>query len=124
MESKYIEFVWRRITDLRIAKNVSEHRMSLDLDKSGSYIRGITSGAALPSLKELFNIMDYFDITPVEFFVPLEKTDTEFSKLCAKLRMLGDEDLEKVNIFLSWIEKVWKRKRPEHIVQVFCVYNT
>ena len=106
MESKYIEFVRRRITDLRIAKNVSEHRMSLDLDKSGSYIRGITSGAALPSLKELFNIMDYFDITPVEFFAPLEKADTKFSKLCAKLRMLGDEDLEKVNIFLSWIEKV------------------
>lgn len=106
MESKYIEFVRRRITDLRISKNVSEHRMSLDLDKSGSYIRGITSGAALPSLRELFNIMDYFDITQVEFFAPLEKTNTEFSKLCAKLRMLGDEDLEKVNIFLSWIEKV------------------
>ena len=46
-----------RITQLRLAKNVSEHRMSLDLDKSGSYIRGITSGVALPSLKELLRII-------------------------------------------------------------------
>lgn len=48
------DFVRRRITELRLSKNISEHKMSLDLDKSGSYIRGITSGATLPSLKELF----------------------------------------------------------------------
>ena len=39
------DFVRRRITELRLSKNISEHKMSLDLDKSGSYIRGITSGA-------------------------------------------------------------------------------
>ena len=37
----YYDFVRSRITELRLAKGVSEHRMSLDLDKSGSYIRGI-----------------------------------------------------------------------------------
>ena len=45
--TQYDEFIRSRITELRIAKNISEHKMSLDLDKSGSYIRGITSGAAL-----------------------------------------------------------------------------
>ncbi len=39
------------ITELRISKNISEHKMSLDLDKNGLYIRGITSELALPSLK-------------------------------------------------------------------------
>ena len=39
------------ITELRISKNISEHKMSLDLDKNGLYIRGITSKLALPSLK-------------------------------------------------------------------------
>ena len=58
-EMKYDEFIRARITELRIRKDVSEHKMSLDLDKSGSYIRGITNGAALPSLKELFNIIIY-----------------------------------------------------------------
>ena len=40
--TQYDEFIRIRITKLRIAKNISEHKMSLDLDKSGSYIRGIT----------------------------------------------------------------------------------
>ena len=70
--TQYDEFIRIRITELRRAKNISEHKMSLDLDKSGSYIRGITSGAALPSLRELFNIISYFDMTPAEFFAPLD----------------------------------------------------
>ena len=73
-ELKYDEFIRSRITELRIEKDVSEHKMSLDLDKSGSYIRGITNGAALPSIKELFNIIAYIEITPAEFFAPLDST--------------------------------------------------
>ena len=46
METKdYEEFIRSRITELRLNRNLSEHRMSLDLDKSGSYIRGITVSA-------------------------------------------------------------------------------
>lgn len=99
------EFIRSRITELRIRKDVSEHRMSLDLDKSGSYLRGITSGAALPSLRELFNIIAYFDMTPAEFFAPLEPTNTPYAKLCERLRGLDDSDLEKVDTFISWISK-------------------
>ena len=40
---RYITYVRGRITDLRTQKDVSEHRMSLELGKSGSYIRGITN---------------------------------------------------------------------------------
>ena len=93
--TQYDDFIRQRITELRIEKDVSGHRMSLDLDKSGSYIRGITSGAALPSLKELFNIISYFEITPAEFFAPL----------CDRLRRLNDDDLDKVDTFIGWIEK-------------------
>lgn len=102
---QYDEFIRTRITELRMQKNISEHKMSLDLDKSGSYIRGITSGAALPSLKELFNIISYFNMTPVEFFAPMEDADTPYRELCEKLRTLDDEDLEKVRTFIGWIEK-------------------
>ena len=86
-------------------KNISEHRMSLDLDKSGSYVRGITSGAALPSLRELFNIINYFEMTPAEFFAPLESTDSLYHQLCEKMRKLDDSDLKKVDTFLDWIVK-------------------
>ncbi len=103
--TQYDEFIRSRITELRIAKNISEHKMSLDLDKSGSYIRGITSGAALPSLRELFNIISYFDMTPAEFFAPLDDVKTPYRELCEKLRTMNEEDLEKVSTFIHWIEK-------------------
>ena len=104
-KTHYDDFIRSRITELRIAKNISEHKMSLDLDKSGSYIRGITSGSALPSLKELFNIISYFDMTPAEFFDPLDDAKTPYRELCEKLKTLNDEDLKKVSTFISWIEK-------------------
>ena len=97
--TQYDEFIRIRITELRIAKNISEHKMSLDLDKSGSYIRGITSGAALPSLRELFNIISYFDMTP------LDDANTPYRELCEKLRTMNEEELEKVSTFIGWIEK-------------------
>ena len=74
--AQYDAFTRNRITELRKLKNISEHKMSLDLGKSGSYIRAISSGVALPSLKELFNIIAYFDMTPAEFFAPLDDKDT------------------------------------------------
>ncbi len=100
---EYEQFVRTRITELRLAKNVSEHRMSLDLDKSGSYIRSITSGAALPSLRELFRIMAYLDVTPPEFFAPLEPLDSEFQRLIRQLGPLEDAELKKVSTFVEWI---------------------
>ena len=103
--NSYAEFVRTRITELRIARGVSEHRMSLDLDKCGSYIRSITSGRALPSLGELFNICVYFGITPSDFFAPLENGDSIFSKLCKRLQTWNDEDLEKINALADIIEK-------------------
>ena len=92
VDMPYEDFIRTRITELRMAKDVSEHRMSLDLGKSGSYIRGVTSGAALPSLKELFNILSYFDMTPGEFFSPLAQDDSAYYKLCERLRTLSGKD--------------------------------
>ena len=100
-----LEFVRSRITELRIAKGVSEHRMSLDLDKCGSYIRSITSGRALPSLGELFNICAYFNMTPADFFAPLAATDTPLAKLIKRLQSWSDEDIAKMIALADMIEK-------------------
>ena len=102
---QYDDFIRSRITELRMSKAVSEHRMSLDLGKSGSYICGITSGAALPSLRELFNIIAYFDMTPTDFFAPLQEDESLYHKLCEQLRNLSDDDLKKVATFIDWISK-------------------
>lgn len=62
------EFVRERITQLRLRKGVSEYQMSYDLGHSRGYVYNISSGKALPPLKEFFAISDYFEITPQEFF--------------------------------------------------------
>lgn len=102
---RYITYVRERITDLRTQKDVSEHRMSLELGKSGSYVRGITSGAALPSLRELFNIMAYFEVSPSEFFDGLNDPESLRTALRGRLMELNSEDLQKVSSFLDWIRK-------------------
>ena len=81
--------------------------MSLELGKSGSYIRGITNGVALPSVSELMNIIAYFDMTPAEFFAPTENRDSVYIKLCDRLRGYADTDLDKLNVILDWIHE-WK----------------
>ena len=61
------QFIRNRITELRVLKNISERKMSLDLGHSASYIRNISSGRSLPSMEEFLYICDYLDITPMEF---------------------------------------------------------
>jgi len=99
------EMLRSRITELRLKKNVSEHKMSLELGKSDSYIRGITSGKALPSLKELYNIIDYFEMSPAEFFAPITDKNSPYTKLCERLRNLDADDLAKVETFINWLEE-------------------
>lgn len=64
----YENFVRERITQLRLQKGVSEYQMSYDLGHSRGYVYNISSGKALPPLKEFFAICDYFEITPQQFF--------------------------------------------------------
>ena len=64
----YEDFVRERITQLRLQKGVSEYQMSYDLGHSRGYVYNISSGKALPPLKEFFAICDYFEISPQQFF--------------------------------------------------------
>jgi len=85
-------FIAERITELRLARNLSEYQLSLELGQSKGYVQGITSGKCLPSVRQLFNIADYFHLSVSEFFddgthdspVVLEATQT--------LRRLSDDD--------------------------------
>ena len=102
---QYETFLRQRIIKLSIEKNITEHALSLQLGKNGSYIRAITNKIALPSVRELFNIMIFFEITPFEFFINLGSENELRTKLYEKIRKLPNEDLEKLSTFLSWFEK-------------------
>lgn len=88
-----VNFIRERITQLRIQKDVSEHRMSLDLGHARSYIHGIVSGKTLPSMTEFLAICDYFEISPQNFFNEETDMGVLFTKLNVITRQLPEKDL-------------------------------
>ena len=87
-------FIRERITELRIQKNISEYKMSLDLGHSKSYIQSISSGKALPSMSEFLYICEYLGITPKEFFDVNNSEVLKLHQLFISAKELPNEDLD------------------------------
>ena len=102
----YSEFVRERITQLRIAKGVSEYQMSYDLDHSRGYIYNISSGKALPPMKEFFAICEYFDLTPKEFFDEEAAHPALIKKAVEGLYQLNEDDLL---MLIGFIDRLCKK---------------
>ncbi len=92
-----ISFISERITELRLARNISEYQMSLELGKSKSYIQGITSKKALPSVKQLFEICDYLNVSLSEFFDSANHDSPLLSDTIMQLRKLNTADLQMIH---------------------------
>ena len=87
------EFIRNRITQLRLAKGVSEYQMSYDLGHSRGYVYNISSGKALPPLKEFLAICDYFEITPQQFFDDSSQYPELIQKAINGMQQLNENDL-------------------------------
>lgn len=87
------EYLRERICQLRINKNISEYQLSLELGHSQGYIQSITSGRVLPSMKAFFDICDYFNLTPSEFFDPDLKYPTLMHNIINDIKKLSEDDL-------------------------------
>ena len=94
------KFIRERITELRIQRNISEYKMSLDLGHSKSYIQSISSGKALPSMSEFLYICEYLDVTPKEFFDVNDTETIKLHQLFVSAKELSNEDLD-VLIYLA-----------------------
>lgn len=99
------DFVRERITNLRIKKGVSEYQMSYNLGHSRGYVYNISSGKALPPLKEFFAICDYFEITPQQFFDDSSKNPELIQKAIEGMKQLDESDML---MLLSWINRMLK----------------
>lgn len=86
-------FIRERLTQLRLKKDVSEYKMSLDLGHSKSYIQSIVSGRSMPSMAEFLYICDYLEVTPMEFFDEEIKNPALLEITIEKARELEDGDL-------------------------------
>ncbi len=98
------EFVKNRITRLRLQANISEYQMSLELGQNRSYIQSISSGRAMPSMAGFFNICDYFNITPAEFFDPEIQEPMLLNEVYNSLKSLSDKDLELIRIIAQRLD--------------------
>ncbi len=58
----------KRLSELRREKGVSARKMSLALGQNAGYINHIEKKQVMPSLLTFFNICEYLDMTPGEFF--------------------------------------------------------
>ena len=89
----YEKFVRDRITQLRLKKGISEYQMSYDLGHSRGYVYNISSGKALPPLKEFFSICDYFGLTPHQFFDEDTKNPDLIQKAINGMNRLNEDDM-------------------------------
>ena len=89
----YENFVRERITQLRLKKGVSEYKMSYDLGHSRSYINNISSGKALPPMKEFFAICEYLGVTPQEFFDTGTENPELIQKTVSGMKKLDESDI-------------------------------
>ena len=96
-------FIRNRITQLRLKKQVSEYKMSLELGHSKSYIQSISSGRSLPSMPEFLYICDYFNITPRAFFDEDNEEPALLQMLMQEAAELREEDLR---LLLSIAERM------------------
>lgn len=99
------QFIRERITQLRLQKGVSEYQMSYDLGHSRGYVYNISSGKALPPMKEFLSICDYFGITPQEFFDESLPSPGLLRQALDGMRHLSPEDMQ---LILSLIHRLQK----------------
>ena len=89
----YTMYIRNRITELRLQKDVSEYQMSFALGQNKNYIQSISSGKAMPSMKQFLNICEYFDMTPMQFFDDRDKYPKLIQEALEEMNGLSEEDL-------------------------------
>lgn len=92
-DSMDAQFVRDRITQLRLEKGVSEYKMSYDLGHSRTYINNITSGKCLPMMAEFFEICEYLEVSPTDFFNESIQQPILLRKILEELEGSSDDDL-------------------------------
>jgi len=84
----------KRLTDLRIQKNVSARDMSLALGQNAGYINNIENSGNYPSMAVFFYICDYLGVTPQEFFDMGNQCPARLRGLMHEAQGLNSEHLD------------------------------
>lgn len=93
-----------RLAQLRNAKGVSGREMSLSMGQAAGYVNNIENGNNLPSLAMFFEICEYLDVTPRDFFNYTNSGENDI--LVDMLEQLSFEDRD---LLLKLAEKLMSR---------------
>ena len=92
----YQDLLAERLAQLRMKKGVSARDMSLSLGQADNYINHIENKKSLPSMASFFNICEYLNVTPMDFF-NFDATDPVILKdITQDLTSLSSEQLSNV----------------------------
>lgn len=92
----YLNWIPKRITELRTQKGVSARDMSLSLGQNAGYINRIENKVTLPSITGLLYICEYFGITPQEFFDLEAASPQESKELLRELKKLNAKQISHI----------------------------
>ncbi len=109
-------FIRERITQLRLKKGISEYQMSYDLGHSRGYIYNISSGKALPPMKEFLAICDYFNISPQQFFDESTESPQLIQRAITGMQQLNEKDLI---MLIGFIERLLHNEEGDAISSGF-----
>ena len=98
----FIKATQARIVELQLATGLTQKHMSELMGYSSSYIRNITNGVYHPSLPGLFDIMEFCHVDPAEFFSKMTDQDSQYNRICARLRTLDEKELSRLETLLDW----------------------
>ena len=106
MTTKEMEGFAERLSQLRNAKGVSGREMSLSMGQAAGYVNNIENGNNLPSLAMFFEICEYLNVSPQEFFSYTRRGEKDMFK--DVLQKLSSEDKDLV---LKLAEKLAAQSR-------------
>ena len=93
-----MDFVRKRITELRMLNGKSEYQLSYDMGHSKNYIHNLVAGHFQPSVTELLYLIDLLGVTRRDFF----DEDAEYrnpvlaKEIMDAIKDMDEEDLQAV----------------------------
>ena len=99
------KIIGTRVAQLRMAKGVSARDMSLSIGQGAAYIHNIENRKTMPSMRGLFFICEYLNISPKDFF-DVDASDPEkLNEIVADMKSLRQEHLANIASIVRDLKK-------------------
>jgi transcriptional regulator with XRE-family HTH domain len=94
-----------RLAYLRTLKGASARSMSLSLGQNLGYINNIENKKALPSMEVFFNICEFLEVSPQEFFDEKNACPECLSETINNLKKLDPHSMSSISSIIELLAK-------------------